>query len=81
MLRDPEVVMDEKGRALLDAALAVLLERAGGTVELTQSEYLAIKARRGPYQIVGEVDKSGPGEPVIRVTLAVSTKPDDTPVA
>ena len=72
--------MDEKGRALLDAALAVLLDRAGGTVELTQTEYAAIKARRGAYQIVGEVDKTGPGEPIIRVTLRPSTKADDSPV-
>jgi hypothetical protein len=64
--------VDEKGRALLDAALAVLLDRAGGIVELTRSEYLAIKARRGEYQIRGEVDKSGPGEPIIRVRLRAS---------
>jgi hypothetical protein len=70
-------VSDVPGRALLDAAFTVLIDRAGGEVELTQSEYHAIKARRGKYVIVGEVDKSGPGESIIRVRLKPADKPDE----
>jgi hypothetical protein len=73
--------MDENGRALIDAALPLLLDRAGGEIEYTQSEYQAIRARRGPYRISAEVDKSGPGEPVIRVRLVPSDVRDDTPVS
>ena len=60
---------DILGKALLDAALAVALDKLGGELTYTQSEYLAIKARRGPYKLAAAVDKSGPGEPVVRVTL------------
>jgi hypothetical protein len=60
---------DDLGRAFFDAALAVALERAGGELTYTQSEYAAIKARRGAYRIQGEADKSGPGEPRITVRL------------
>jgi len=66
---------------LLDAALAVLLDQTGGTVAYTQAEDFSIKARRGPFQIAGEVDKSDPTVPVGRVSLRPSTRPDDTPVS
>ena len=59
----------EKQAALTSSALAVLLEREGGSVEYTQSEFAAVRARHGDYSIVGEVDRSGPGEPIIRLTL------------
>lgn len=73
--------MDAKGRALLDAALSVMVDRAGGSVELTQTEFAGIKARRGPYQLVASVDRSGPGEPIIRVELRPSDRMDDTPIS
>jgi hypothetical protein len=71
----------DKEATLTRSALAVLLERAGGSAEYTQSEYQAVMARRGPYRIVGEIDKSGPGEPRIRVSLVPApakpgTRPD-----
>ena len=70
------------GRALIDAALPLLIDRAGAEITYTQSEYQAMKARRGPYRIQAAVDKSGPGEPVIRVRLLASDKPDErVPVA
>ena len=72
--------MEEKGRALLDASLAVLVDRAGGAIELTQTEYVSIKARRGPYRIVAMVDKTGPGEPVIRISLKPTRGAPSDPV-
>lgn len=57
---------------LEEAAIGREGSRIAGTVELTQSEFLAIKARRDKYQIRGEVDRSAPGKPVIRVRLAAS---------
>lgn len=69
------------GKVLLDAALAVLLDQTGGTVAYTQAEYFSIKARRGPFQIVGEVDKTDPTMPVVRVSLRPSTRPDESPVS
>jgi hypothetical protein len=65
--------LQEKESALIRSALAVLLERQGGEMTYTQSEYAAIVATRGRYLIEGEVDKSGPGEPVIRVKLIPDT--------
>lgn len=60
---------DEAARGFFDGALAVLLDKLGGEVTFTQSEYLAIKARRGQYRIQGQADKSGPGEPRITVKI------------
>lgn len=62
--------MDEKGEALIRSALAVELDRHGGEITYTQSEFAAVRARHGDYVITGEVDRSAPGEPVIRVRLA-----------
>lgn len=63
---------------VVPAALAVLLERAGGVLEFTQSEFAAIMARRGRYVITSIVDRSGPGEPVIRMEIeAAPAKPGD----
>jgi hypothetical protein len=78
MLRGQEAKMSEQreGQVLLDVALAVLVDRAGGSVEYTQSEYEAAKARRGPFQVEAVVDKSGPGEPVVRLAIKPSTKVD-----
>jgi hypothetical protein len=42
--------------AMLQAALEVLLDQAGGEVSYDQAEYLAIKGRRGPYRTEGHVD-------------------------
>jgi hypothetical protein len=71
----------DKQSALTSSALAVLLERMGGEMTYTQSEYAAIRSSRGEYVIVGEVDRSGSGEPVIRVTLAASTSKRSMPVS
>jgi hypothetical protein len=60
---------DDLGRAFFDAALAVAVERAGGELTYTQSEYVAIMARRGSYRIQAEADRGGPGEPTISVRL------------
>jgi hypothetical protein len=53
----------------------------GGEMTYTQSEYAAIGARRGEYQIEGEVDRSGPGEPAIRVKLAPTNAKGAMPVS
>jgi hypothetical protein len=55
--------------ALVLSAFAILLDKAGGAMNYTQSEFAAIVARRGEYQIEADVDKSGPGEPVVRVKI------------
>lgn len=73
--------MDEKEATLVRSALAVLLERMGGTMEYTQSEYQAVRAARGEYVITGEVDRSGEGEPVIRVRLVESNAKGSMPVS
>jgi hypothetical protein len=59
---------NETGTALVDGALAVLLDRAGGEVRYTQAEHLAITARRGDYRIVAEIDRSQ-NEPAIVVRI------------
>jgi hypothetical protein len=68
-----EVVMAgneaKKESALIRSALAVLLERGGGSMTYTQTEYSAVAAKLGHYSIVGEVDRSLPGEPRIVVKL------------
>lgn len=66
--------------ALIRSALAVLLERTGGTMEYTQTEYAAIKAVHGPYVITAKVDKSGPGEPVVRVAIEAAPGKASDPV-
>lgn len=71
----------EKESALIRSALAVALERAGGEIAYTQSEFAAVAARHGAYQIEGEVDKSGPGEPIIRVKLRPTTAKGSMPIA
>jgi hypothetical protein len=82
MLRGREVQMasEEKMNALISSALAVVLERVGGELTYTQSEFAAVRAHHGEYQIEGEVDRSGPGEPVIRVKLIPSTTKGSMPV-
>jgi hypothetical protein len=63
------------------AALAVALERAGGEIEYTQSEFAAVRARLGEYMMTGEVDRSAPGEPVIRIRLVPSAAKQSMPVS
>jgi hypothetical protein len=43
---------------LVSSALAVLIERMGGEITYTQSEFAAIRASRGEYRIEGEADRS-----------------------
>lgn len=71
----------DKQSALVSSALAVLIERAGGEITYTQSEFAAVRATRGEYVIEGVVDRSTPGEPVIRVKLIPSTRKGTMPVA
>jgi hypothetical protein len=66
--------------ALIRSALAVLLERAGGTMEYTQTEYSAVRAAHGPYVITAKVDKSGPGEPVVCVAIEAAPGKATDPV-
>lgn len=80
-LRWVEVVMTDKESALIRSALVVLLERMGGEMAYTQTEYAAARARLGEYLIEGQVDRSGPGEPVIRVKLIPSTARGSMPVS
>jgi hypothetical protein len=74
------VTMQEKESTLIRSALAVLLERAGGSIAYTEAEYAGVRARRGEYAISGWVDRSGPGEPVIRVELIPDTNKASMPV-
>ena len=67
--------------ALINSALAVLLERMGGVMTYTQTEYAGVRAARGEYVITAVVDKSGPGEPVIRVALEASAAKGSMPVS
>lgn len=53
--------------ALFMSALGVLLDKAGGKLRYTQTEYAAIRARRGDYQLQASIDMTGPGEPVIEI--------------
>lgn len=71
----------DKGEALIAAALAVVLEREGGELAFTQSEYAAVRAKNGDYVITTEIDKSSPGEPVIRVRIEPSTRKGTMPVS
>jgi hypothetical protein len=71
----------DKQTALINSALAVLLERMGGEMTYTQSEFSAVQARRGEYAIQGEIDRSGSSEPVIRVTLIPVTSKGSMPVS
>jgi hypothetical protein len=73
--------LQEKESTLIRSALAVLLERMGGDMEYTQSEFAAVRAMRGEYVITGEVDKSGPGEPVIRVKIEADASKDSMRVS
>jgi hypothetical protein len=76
-----KVVVMDKETAMIRSALAVLLERAGGEMTYTQSEFAAVRAARGEYSIAAEVDRSAPGEPVIRVTLIPTTAKGSMPVS
>jgi hypothetical protein len=69
----------DTGEALIAAALAVVLER-GGELAFTQSEFAAVRAKNGDYVITTEIDKSAPGEPVIRVKLEPKAGPGKMPV-
>jgi hypothetical protein len=59
----------DKMSALISSALAVVLQRAGGELTYTDSEFQAVRAKNGDYVITAHVDRSAPGEPVIRVKL------------
>jgi hypothetical protein len=58
--------------SMMRAALAVALDRAGGEIESTQTEFAAVRAKLGEYIITGEVVRATPGEPAIRIRLVPS---------
>ena len=60
-------------------ALIVAVDRAGGTLEFTDSELAEIRARRPGQVITTTVDRSS-GEPVIRLTFEQGTKPTPDPI-
>lgn len=63
---------DDVKAALLEGALAVLLDRSAGEVRYTQGELLAVEARRGSYRVQAEIDRST-DPPVIAVRLVPAT--------
>jgi hypothetical protein len=65
---------------VMRGAVMVLVERAGGFVEFTDTELAAIRARRGPYIATAMVDRSKPGEPIIRVALEPAPGAPSDPV-
>jgi hypothetical protein len=76
----------DKESALIRPALAIALERQGGELTYTEAEYGAIararaRARQGEVSISGEVDRSVPGAPVVRVKLIPSTSKESMPVS
>jgi hypothetical protein len=48
---------------------------------VANEEYAAVRAVHGEYVITGEVDRSAPGEPVIRVKLVPDTAHGSMPVS
>jgi hypothetical protein len=67
--------------SMMRAALAVALDRASGEIEFTQTEFAAVRARLGEYVITGDVDRTAPDEPVIRIRLVPSTAKQTIPVS
>lgn len=65
---------ESREQTLLRSALAVLIERAGGEIEYTEAEFRAILASHGPHRLVGVVDSTGPGAPVIRMRIELSQR-------
>jgi hypothetical protein len=61
--------------------LAMAVDRAGGEIRYTRSEYLAIQARRGRYRIQAEADRSAPGEPVIVVRPVAAPGRSSDPIS
>lgn len=55
--------------AIVHSALAVLIQRAGGAIEYTESEFQGVHDRHGAYRIVGDIDSSGPGQPRIKLRI------------
>jgi hypothetical protein len=63
------VPADTVEQAFLRSAIAVLLQRSGGSIEYTEREFQAVHDRNGAYRLVADVDHSGPGEPRICVRI------------
>ena len=55
--------------AIVRSALAVLIQRAGGSIEYTESEFQGVRDWHGAYRIVGDIDRSGDGEPRIQLRI------------
>ena len=72
--------LQERENALFRSALAVMLERQGGAMTYTQTEFAAVKGKRGPYVMRGLVDQSGDGEPTVRVELVPDERATPDPV-
>lgn len=55
--------------AMLIGALAVAIDRAGGEMDYTQTEYAAIVARRGRYVLSAKVVRPEEDEPHVHLEL------------
>jgi hypothetical protein len=65
---------DAAEQAILRSALAVLVQRAGGSIEYTEREFQAVHRLHGAYRIVGDIDNAGPGEPRIVLRIASNSE-------
>jgi hypothetical protein len=63
------------------AALAVLVDRADGSITYTHSEYTGVQSRLGEYVFQASVDRSVAGEPVVTVSLVPSNDRGKMPVS
>ena len=71
---------DATEQAVLRSALAVLIQRAGGSIEYTEREFQAVHQRNGAYRIVGDIVNSGPSEPRIQLRITpTATEPRTLP--
>ncbi len=71
--------MQERENALFRSGLAVMIERAGGVLEYTQTEFATVKARHGEYVLRGEIETSGHDEPIIRISIAPDAEKGSMP--
>lgn len=72
---------DRWNSSLMPAALVVALERAGGEMAYTQTDFAAARVHLGEHVVVGAVDKSKDDEPVLGIKLVPSAKKDSLSVS
>jgi hypothetical protein len=71
--------MAKQREVIFEAALAMALDRLGGSITYTQAEYLAMRARRGGEHIATKIDRNVK-PPTITVMLAPAPVKADDPV-